>query len=109
MVSLKLGADLDLSAVPLKQNGLSPWEILVSESQERMTVGETAENANAFETLATLHEAEATAVGTFTDSGTFLVRNGDNVVADLPIHFLHDGCPQLQLESEWRTPHHLHF
>ena len=47
---------------------------------------------------------EATIVGSFTDSGTFLVRQGDTVVADLPISFLHDGCPQLQLESEWKIP-----
>ena len=106
MAELTTGADLDLSAVPLKQAGLSPWEILVSESQERMTVGVTEQNANMFEALAKLHEVEATAVGTFTDSGTFLVRYGEHVVADLPIDFLHDGCPQLQLESEWSPPNH---
>ena len=104
MAELTGGADLDLSKVPLKQAGLSPWEILVSESQERMTVGVTSENASAFEALATLHEVEATIVGTFTNSGTFLVRHGENIVADLPIHFLHDGCPQLELESEWIPP-----
>ena len=104
MAELTKGADLDLAAVPLKQAGLSSWEILVSESQERMTVGVREEDAAAFEALAALHEVEATIVGTFTDSGTFLVRHGDAVVADLPISFLHDGCPQLQLESEWRTP-----
>tara|TARA_B100000902_G_scaffold13299_1_gene16141 strand:+ start:147 stop:3188 length:3042 start_codon:yes stop_codon:yes gene_type:complete len=106
MAELTKGADLDLAAVPLKQAGLSSWEILVSESQERMTVGVREEDAAAFEALAALHEVEATIVGTFTDSGTFLVRHGDAVVADLPISFLHDGCPQLQLESEWRTPEH---
>ncbi len=104
MAELTGGADLDLASVPLKQAGLSPWEILVSESQERMTVGVRKEDTEAFEALATLHEVEATIVGTFTDSGTFLVRQGDAVVADLPISFLHDGCPQLQLESEWKTP-----
>ncbi len=111
MAELTGGADLDLSLVPLKQAGLSAWEILVSESQERMTVGVTAGDSVAFEKLAELHEVEATIVGTFTNSGTFLVKNGDKIVADLPIDFLHDGCPQLQLESEWRTPNHqpIHF
>ena len=104
MAELTGGADLDLASVPLKQAGLSPWEILVSESQERMTVGVRKEDSEAFEALATLHEVEATIVGSFTDSGTFLVRQGDTVVADLPISFLHDGCPQLQLESEWKIP-----
>jgi len=106
MAELTGGADLDLSKVPLKQLGLSSWEILVSESQERMTVGVSEENTVAFEKLATLHEVEATIVGRFTNSGTFLVSYGEEIVADLPISFLHDGCPQLQLESQWIPPIH---
>ncbi len=106
MAELTGGADLDLAVVPLKQAGLSPWEILVSESQERMTVGVRPADCAAFEALAALHEVEATAVGTFTDSGAFVVRMSENVVAHLPIEFLHDGCPQLQLESEWTPPEH---
>ena len=106
MAELTGGADLDLAVVPLKQAGLSPWEILVSESQERMTVGVRPDDCAAFEALAALHEVEATVVGTFTDSGAFVVRMGENVVAHLPIEFLHDGCPQLDLESEWTPPEH---
>ena len=106
LAELTGGADLDLAAVPLKQPGLSKWEILVSESQERMTIGVNPEDCEAFERLADLHEVEATAVGQFTDSGAFVVRFGDETVAHLPISFLHDGCPQLQLESEWKTPQH---
>jgi phosphoribosylformylglycinamidine synthase len=106
LAELTGGADLDLAAVPLKQPGLSKWEILVSESQERMTIGVNPEDCEAFERLADLHEVEATAVGQFTDSGAFVVRFGDETVAHLPISFLHDGCPQLQLESEWKKPQH---
>ena len=106
MAELTGGADLDLSVVPLKQAGLSAWEILVSESQERMTIGVSVADCEAFEKLADLHEVEATAVGIFTDSGSFIVRFGEQTVADLPISFLYDGCPQLQLESEWAPPVH---
>lgn len=106
MAELTGGADLDLSVVPLKQAGLSPWEILVSESQERMTVGVKPEDCSSFEALAALHEVEATAVGKFTDSGAFIVRMGTDIVAHLPISFLHDGCPQLELVSEWTPPTH---
>ena len=106
MAELTGGAELDLGAVPLKQAGLSPWEILVSESQERMTVGIRPSDSEAFEKLARLHEVEATAVGTFTDSGAFVVTHGQDPVAHLPIQFLHDGCPQLKLESEWKPPLH---
>jgi len=104
LAELTGGADLDLAAVPLKQPGLSKWEILVSESQERMTIGVNPDDCEAFEKLANLHEVEATAVGTFTDSGAFVVRFGEETVAHLPISFLHEGCPQLQLESEWTPP-----
>ena len=104
MAELTGGADLDLSKVPLKQEGLSSWEILVSESQERMTVGVRPSNCEDFEALAELHEVEATAVGAFTDTGDFFVRYGEIPVAQLPMPFLHDGCPQLSLESEWTPP-----
>ena len=107
MAELTGGAELDLGKVPLKQAGLSSWEILVSESQERMTVGIRPEDCQAFEELAALHEVEATAVGSFTDSGAFVVRHGETPVANLPIEFLFDGCPQLRLESEWQPPVHL--
>ncbi len=107
MAELTGGAELDLGKVPLKQAGLSSWEILVSESQERMTVGIRPEDCEKFEDLANLHEVEATAVGSFTDSGAFVVRHGETPVAHLPIQFLFDGCPQLQLHSEWEPPVHI--
>lgn len=98
------GCEIDLAKVPLKQPGLSAWEILVSESQERMTIAVKASDCDAFEAMANLHEVEATPVATFTSSGMFHVKFGTDTVAYLPIDFLHDGVPQLQLESEWQTP-----
>tara|TARA_B100001093_G_scaffold212642_1_gene204081 strand:+ start:3990 stop:7037 length:3048 start_codon:yes stop_codon:yes gene_type:complete len=103
------GCEIDLAKVPLKQPGLSAWEILVSESQERMTVAVKVEDIRAFDDLANLHEVEATAVATFTNTGMFHVKYDDSTVAYLPIEFLHDGVPQLQLESEWTTPSHEPF
>ena len=98
------GCEIDLGKVPLKQEGLSSWEILVSESQERMTVAVAPKDTEAFEALAALHEVEATAVAEFTNSGYFHVKHGEETVAYLPIEFLHDGVPQLELESEWTPP-----
>ncbi len=100
------GCKIDLAKVPLKQPGLSPWEILVSESQERMTVAVKPEDVEVFENLASLHEVEATAVAEFTSTGMFHVQYDDATVAYLPIEFLHDGVPQLELESEWNPPQH---
>ena len=98
------GCEIDLAKVPLKQPGLSAWEILVSESQERMTIAVKPEDCAAFDAMAQLHEVEATPVATFTNTGMFHVKYEDETVAYLSIEFLHDGVPQLQLESEWRTP-----
>ena len=98
------GCKIDLSKVPLKQSGLSAWEILVSESQERMTVAVKPEDCAAFEELSNLHEVESTPVATFTNTGIFHVCYGDDTVAYLPIEFLHNGVPQLQLESQWTKP-----
>ena len=98
------GCEIDLSQVPLKQSGLSSWEILVSESQERMTVAVKIDDQSAFEEMAALHEVEATVVGRFTSNGEFHVKHGEMTVASLPLEFLHDGVPQLRLESEWIAP-----
>ena len=103
------GCRIDLGKVPLKQEGLSSWEILVSESQERMTVAVSESDVEAFESLAALHEVEATWVADFTDTGQFHVVHGEDTVASLPIEFLHDGVPQLRLESEWKKPEHIPF
>ena len=106
MAELTGGAEIDLGKVPLKQSGLSSWEILVSESQERMTVGIRPDDKDNFERLAKLHEVEATEIGIFTDSGAFIVKHDETSVAYLPIEFLHNGCPQMKLKSEWIPPTH---
>ena len=103
------GCQIDLGKVPLKQEGLSSWEILVSESQERMTVAVKESDVPAFEALANLHEVEATWVADFTNTGLFHVVHDEDTVASLPIEFLHDGVPQLRLESEWKKPVHIDF
>ena len=103
------GCRIDLAKVPLKQPGLSPWEILVSESQERMTVSVKPEDVADFEKLALLHEVEASPVAEFTSTGIFHVQYEQSTVAYLPIEFLHDGVPQLELESEWKIPEHKPF
>ena len=107
MAELTGGAEIDLGKVPLKQSGLSSWEILVSESQERMTVGIRPEDKENFEILAKLHEVEASEIGKFTDSGAFIVKHHQESVAYLPIEFLHNGCPQMNLKSEWVPPKNL--
>ena len=98
------GCELDLAKAPLKYDGMKPWEILLSEAQERMTLAVPQEHLAAFLALAKEMDVEATALGRFTDSGFFHVTYGGKNVALLPMKFLHDGVPQMQLQAEWVRP-----
>jgi len=98
------GCELDLARAPLKYPGLAPWEILVSEAQERMTVAVPPHKLGAFLDLAREMDVEATDLGAFTDSGLFLVRHGERVVAALDMDFLHRGTPQMELSALWTPP-----
>ncbi|MCA9668127.1 MAG: hypothetical protein KC503_21160 [Myxococcales bacterium] len=104
IAQLSGGATIDLARCPLKYDGLMPWEIFLSEAQERMTVAVPDDKLEAFLELAARREVEATAIGRFDDSGDLVVRYGDDVVADLPLSFLHDGCPRMQLEARFEPP-----
>ena len=54
--------------------------------------------------LAARMDVEATALGRFTTSGFFEVRYHDRIIASMPMEFMHDGVPQLELEAEWKAP-----
>jgi phosphoribosylformylglycinamidine synthase len=98
------GCRLDLSLAPLKYDGLRPWEILLSEAQERMTLAVPPQNLKEFLELAKVMDVEATALGEFTDSGYFHTTYGEKTVTWLSMEFLHDGLPQMRLEARWVPP-----
>jgi len=98
------GAYMDLEKVPLKYHGLKPWEILISEAQERMTFAIAPEKIGQFLNLAEKREVEASVIGHFTKSGYFHVVYGDKNVCYLDVEFLHDGLPPMELEAEWVKP-----
>src|SRR3989339_226578 len=100
------GCELDLARAPLKYPGLAPWEILISESQERMTLAVSPETIDEFLSLARKMDVEATPLGRYTDSGWFHVRHGEKTVALLELPFLHDGLPQMNLRASWKPPRH---
>lgn len=102
MASICGGCEIDLKKVPLKYEGLSPWEILLSESQERMTVSVSAEKIKEFERLAKEREVEVSVIGKFTNSGKFHVLYGERTVAYIDMEFLHNGVPKMKLFGEWK-------
>ena len=97
----ELGADVELARVPLKYDGLRPWEIWLSESQERMVLAVPPESWPALQEIFAGEGVEATAIGRFTGDGQLRVRYDGAIVADLDCAFLHDGMPLRQLESVW--------
>jgi phosphoribosylformylglycinamidine synthase len=98
------GCELHLERAPLKYAGLQPWEILLSEAQERMTLAVPPEHLDALLALAARRDVEATVLGRFTDSGRFHVLYQGRTVAALDMRFLHDGVPQLRLTAAWQPP-----
>lgn len=98
------GCTLDISKAPLKYDGLRPWEIMLSEAQERMTLAVPPAKLDEFLKLAAVMDVEATALGTFNDSGLFEVVHNGRPVASLDMEFMHNGNPQLQLKAVWKAP-----
>ena len=98
------GSKLDLTDAPLKYAGLDPWEILLSEAQERMTLAVPPKNVDAFLKLAERYNVEATVMGEFTDTGLFQVFYQGKAVADIDLDFMHDGTPDMLLEAHWERP-----
>jgi phosphoribosylformylglycinamidine synthase len=100
MARITGGATIELDHVPTKYPGLLDWEIVVSESQERMTL--STRQFEQLQRIADKHSVEISAIGTFHNRGTFEVTRSGKTVAVLELNFLHDGVPTLELESEWR-------
>lgn len=88
------GVRVELAGVPLKYQGLAPWEIWISESQERMVVAVPPEAASEFLEICSMHNTEATEIGEFTDTGRLEVMYDGELVGDLSMEFLHHGLPQ---------------
>ncbi|MFH1394104.1 MAG: phosphoribosylformylglycinamidine synthase subunit PurL [Candidatus Micrarchaeota archaeon] len=99
------GCEVYLDKCPLKYPGLDPWEILVSESQERMTLAVPPENLSEVENLARKHDVELSVVGKFTGIKRFHIKYKDETVAYLEMKFLHEGYPQMRLTASWKKLH----
>ena len=98
------GADVDLALAPLKYPGLAPWEIWLSEAQERMVVAVPPASIERLREHARRTGVELTVLGTFTGDGVLRVRHGDELVLELETSFLHDGRPQRTLPAELPSP-----
>lgn len=98
------GGEIDLTRVPLKYPGLAPWEIWLSEAQERMVLAVPPENLPALQQICDTFDTELTDIGAFTADGRIRIRHGARTVLDLENEFLHEGIPQRQLTAVIADP-----
>ncbi|MFZ3077681.1 MAG: phosphoribosylformylglycinamidine synthase subunit PurL [Candidatus Aenigmatarchaeota archaeon] len=98
------GCFVKLDSVPLKYPGLKPWEIWISESQERMTLSVPKEKWEQFSELMKRRGVEASIIGEFTDSGKCVVEYGGGIVMDVGMEFLHDGLPERPMQTKYTKP-----
>jgi phosphoribosylformylglycinamidine synthase subunit PurSL len=95
------GAAVVLDDVPLKYAGLQPWEIWLSEAQERMVLAVPPGRLDALLALCAAEDVEASVIGRFTGDRRLLVTHRGQTVVDLAMAFLHEGIPQRVLDAIW--------
>ena len=94
------GVEMDVALVPVREQGMTPYEILLSESQERMLVVAAAGREDAVRAILEKWELEAETIGSVTATGTFRVLEDGVAVADIPALPLTEGCPTYERPGE---------
>jgi len=97
------GAFIKLDKIPLKHSGMAPWEIYISESQERMLLSVSKENLTEVLNIFEREDVEATAIGRFTNDGTLTIDYHGVKVAQIDIGFLFEP-PTAKRKAKWKSP-----
>ncbi len=100
----RIGACVRLECVPLKYPGLTPWEIWLSEAQERMVLAVPPSAMDEMRDICVLYDVELTDIGAFNGDGRMVVRYQDKDILDLDNIFLHEGIPQRKLNAVLPVP-----
>ncbi len=93
------GMEVDLDKVPLRETGMTPYEIMLSESQERMLLVATPATERKVREVFEKWDLDAAVIGRVTNSGRVTVRAGGRVVAEVPAASLVDDAPRYQRPS----------
>ncbi len=99
----EVGLDIDVAKVPLREADMEPFEIMVSESQERMLCVVEPYDVPAVFDVCEKWEVLASVIGEVTGSGVFRILRGGESVGELPVALLVDECPLYDLEPEAPT------
>jgi phosphoribosylformylglycinamidine synthase II len=93
----EVGIDIDIAAVPLREADMEPFEVMVSESQERMLCVIEPGDLPAVIALCEKWEVAGAAIGIVTESGRMRVLRGTELLGDMPVRALVDDCPLYDL------------
>ena len=93
------GVDVDLDRVPLREDGMDAWEIMVSESQERMVAVVRPGRLEDVLAVCRRWELAHAVIGEVTDTGELRALHGGEVVGEIPAALLTDACPRYAVES----------
>lgn len=100
------GFVVDLEKVPTKYAGIQPWEMWISESQERMTLSVQKDKINAFLDLMKKRGVEAAVIGEFNSTDRAVVKLNGKIIMDINMEFLHEGIPKKILASTYKKEIH---
>jgi phosphoribosylformylglycinamidine synthase len=103
MASGGAGIDVQLDRVPLREDGMEPWEIMISESQERMVAVVREQMLESVQAVCARWELPCTVIGAVTDTQRLRAFVDDELVGDIPAGFLTDECPRYELETRPRA------
>ena len=93
-----VGIDIDVAEVPLREADMEPFEIMVSESQERMLAVVEPARVDEVRAICEKWQTGSAQIGTVTEGGTIRILRGGEVVGEMPVVALVDGCPLYDLE-----------
>jgi phosphoribosylformylglycinamidine synthase II len=104
MASGGVGVDVHLDRVPQREDGMEPWEIMISESQERMVAVVRPQLLDAVREVCERWELPCTAIGAVTDGGLLRAFHEGDVVGEIPAGFLTEECPRYDVSPRAREP-----
>ena len=100
------GARVDLEKVPLKYAGLAPWEVWLSEAQERMVLAVPSDKLDELLKVFEDEGVEATVIGEFTDDGRLHLLYDGITIGNIEMEFVHNGLPRIKRQAVWKKPVH---
>ncbi len=95
----EVGAEIDVALVPRREQGMSAYEVMLSESQERMLLVVKPEGVSRVSAIVERWSLDASSIGLVTDDGQVRIRDGEEVVVDVPASYFTDACPTYEREA----------